>query len=254
MLNTQRKPSRFAVSTIVGVATMAAASTISLASTTVFTITASNGADSASFNVTLDMGTVFGDFFMFNLTTPVSLDFGGTTLGTITAATIQMGGDPFNPGSSDRFIGFSFAVEAGASDTTFNLESTLLTVPTITGALGFATAGITVTDSNFNGASITPLSGSKFYEATYNGGSSFANLIGGPLSATAGLGDNAAEDSASGFTAVGADVDSISIAYRFLLSAGDQASGTSEFIVTPAPAGLAAMGMLGLFASRRRRH
>jgi hypothetical protein len=57
----------------------------------------------------------------------------------------------------------------------------------------------------------------------------------------------------AGPTNLNATVYMMETEYKFRLSAGDQASGTSIFVITPEPTSLALLGLGVLFGIRRRR-
>lgn len=218
----------------------------------VFTLHASVDGQSGSFEVMSDDGT-FDQFGNFYWTLDHDVDIisdGGNVIATLTNASVTVLADPV--------INLNFAVQAASSDTTFTITSGLLTFPEIDGAVGAASAGVTVTDINGNGATLSP-DGSSMYHSHYNGdwpaGTLFADLLGSSVSAGAFQTGSDDEDfpGGGGFTNVGDDIVSMSAAWTFTLSALDLASGSSTFVIVPAPAGLAVLGVAGLAAARRRR-
>lgn len=218
----------------------------------VFTLHATVNGQTGSFQVMSDDG-VFDQHGNFHWALEDDVEIfsdGGQVIATLTNASVTVLADPV--------INLNFAVQAASSDTTFTITSGLLSFPEIDGAIGAASAGVTVTDVDGNGATLSP-DGSSMYHAHYNGdwpaGTVFADLLGG--SVTAGAFQTGADDEefpgGGGFTNVGDDIVSMSSAWTFTLSAMDLASGSSTFVIVPAPASLAALGIAGLAAARRRR-
>ena len=159
---------------------------------------------------------------------------------------------------TDPAVSVAFAVSAGAADTTFSITTASLAFAPISTPLAFASAGVTVTDQNSNGATLAGLhDGDTIYEARYNAGPAvaFANL----MTTVTAVADSTNSDSdrspATGRTAIGVAVNKIEAEFYFELTAGDSASGTSKFDVIPEPAtaGLAVLAFGGLVMLRRRR-
>ncbi|HPD30313.1 MAG TPA: PEP-CTERM sorting domain-containing protein [Phycisphaerae bacterium] len=156
---------------------------------------------------------------------------------------------------TDPAVTLSFAVVAGGAPTTFTISTATVPFPAIVNPLAYATAAITVTDNDSNGASATGLyPGAKAYQARYNSPAvPWANLV----STVTALPDSSAvgteRQPASGRQTILATVDRIEAEFKFTLSANDQASGTSRFdIIIPEPAALGVFGLGVLFLLRRR--
>jgi hypothetical protein len=178
-------------------------------------------------------------------------DFLATTgglIGSLNQAVVTLEGDPS--------VGLSFAVSAGNAATTFTITTASVSFPGMTGAQGFASAGVTLTDGNplpGNGASLSLTKNhTGLYQATYNGGTTFAELL-GPLSIATKGSVSASTD--SGLQAIGGTVTDIQASYSFMLSANDRASGTSQFEVVPEPSvfALILVGVTCLILGRHRR-
>jgi hypothetical protein len=156
----------------------------------------------------------------------------------------------------DPAVSLNFAVTAGAADTTFTIMSPVVGFPGIANPQAFATATATLTDQNGGGATMTGLfSADRVYEASYNGGSVFADLV---LPLVAAPDDSTIGNDrfpAAGRVPIAATVSSIQSEYGFTLSALDSASGTSRFDIVPEPSSfvLAALGFAALVWHKRRR-
>lgn len=189
------------------------------------------------------------DPFDWYLDSPVeiySTEEPGTLLATIDGLNLGLDGDPQ--------VMLNFAVTAGAANTNFAITSALVGFSPLVNPPSFATAGITVTDNNSNGGSATgAFPGVKSYEARYNGGSVFANLV--STVAAPSDGTNTGSQNLGTIPIPGA-VSSIQSEFRFLLTARDSASGTSRFnVIVPEPSTilLGTLGIVGLLVARRRR-
>ncbi|MBK7404985.1 MAG: hypothetical protein IPJ41_10210 [Phycisphaerales bacterium] len=218
----------------------------------VFTIKATVGGQQGSFVVTTDDGTFDGDgnfYWALNGSVNIESD-NGDVLATLSHASVTILHDPV--------INMNFNVQATNQNTIFQVGSGLLSFPTIGNPQGIASAAVTVTDVNGNGASLSP-DGSSLYTSRYNGdfpaGTLFANLLGSSLSSGAFQSAHASDEFPGGgnYANIGTPISSMSAAWTFSLSALDLASGTSTFAVVPAPASAALLGLAGLAARRRRR-
>jgi MYXO-CTERM domain-containing protein len=195
-----------------------------------------------------------GGVFVWERATPMNfVNAQGEVIASMNAGRVRVINDPV--------VQLNFSVSAGTLDTSFVISSPLLSFPTINQAEGRATAGVTVTDTDGNGAT---LSGgrSPLYTSRYNGlvpgGTLFTNLIAGPVTAAA---FDSATDSESfpgggAFAPIAGPVSDMSARFAFTLSANDEASGTSSYEIreVPAPGAVALLGLGGLIAARRRRH
>lgn len=176
-------------------------------------------------------------------------------LGTLTQGSITMN-------DTGGLVASSFAVTAGNSNTNFQIASALVSFSGLGNPQARASAGITVTDNTGNGASVVGnLAGGSVYGAHYNGmapgGTTFASLIAGGVIEPSAFGSESSNQSfpaaPGAFSTIIGAVGSMSTMWDFTVTAGDQASGTSVFVLIPAPSGLAALGVAGLVMGRRRR-
>jgi len=157
---------------------------------------------------------------------------------------------------ADPVIGLNFIVVAGAADTDFTIKSPLLSSIGLVDPEGTASAGLTLTDSDGDGAMV---SGDSIYQADFNGevpnGTNFATLLdafGAGSFDTATASDDF-PGGAGNFAGIPGLVDDMSSQWSFSLTANDQLGGTSVYVVIPSPAGAALLGLAGFGAMRRRR-
>ncbi len=257
-MNTFETPVSRLKAVAVFVATLSAAAPV-LAGTgdPIVSFWAGNSEGAGAFTVDLsDAQFNNGEIVVWNLIGgPVDITDGISTIATITSAQLTL--QAFSESLGQSLIALSFNVEAGAADTEFIISSSLIDSLNIPGALGRVTGTYSVTDGNNNGATLTGLqNGGGLYSAFYNGSNTFNELFtDGAYNVGASASDGDAQDIPNvGFSPVGATVNDMSSQWHFMLTAGDLAGGTSNYIIRiPAPAGLALMGVSGLIATRRRR-
>jgi hypothetical protein len=153
-------------------------------------------------------------------------DSQGRTLATIDSLSVGYVSDPT--------VNLSFAVAAGPVGTTFIITSALLSFPALTNQAAYAEASVELVDTNQDGVSITgQLSGHSF-EALYNGGAVFTQLIpsAGPFSGASLL---EGRWPAAGTAPISGSINSMQARWSFTLTALDRASGQATFVVGPAP-------------------
>lgn len=179
----------------------------------------------------------------------------GVVLATLSSGSVAAVEDPI--------VAVNFSVQSGAVQTSFAVTSTLLGFATLNSAQGLATGTLVADDRNGDGVTLAPLGvfpSNSMYVAKYNNsGLPFQDLDGTTFAAlfTSGaytnpVGLNLADNS-GGFAPIPGTVSNIQGGFSFSLTAGDIASGTSTFFVTPAPSAAALLGLAGLAAIRRRR-
>ena len=166
---------------------------------------------------------------------------------TLNQATLVIVGDPQ--------IALGFAVTAGAADTTVTITSAVLSFDPLVNPDGAASAGVTLTESGGDPtANLVGLAGDvgSAYASYYNvaPGTVFAEFVPSLTTSTtiSGGGDT------GGWVLIADTVANMQAQYSFTLSAEDQASGTSNFLIIPEPAGLTLLALGAIGALARRRH
>ena len=165
-------------------------------------------------------------------------------IATLNQANLMVIGDPQ--------IAMGFAITAGAADTTVTITSATLNFSALSNPTAAASAGLTLTQTGGSpDAFLTGLGGDtgSAFAAYYNvpPGTVFGEYVSGLTTTTTISGSG----SSGGFVMIPGSVSSMQTVYSFVLSAGDQASGTSNFLLVPEPATLVLLACGLLFARRR---
>ncbi|MEM1072048.1 MAG: hypothetical protein AAGB48_11090 [Planctomycetota bacterium] len=213
----------------------------------VFTITATNADGSAYFSHMIEANQASGNIdFDWNLNglTELRDENNGMLVAELQQASVNIIADPE--------VAVGFTAFAPTQQTTFNVQSTILSFTQISAAnaVGQASASITLNDFSGDGqVTFTPGAGGA-YEAQLNNRSVIFDTLfdAGPI-----VGTNVFNDDTGGLAPLGIAVTSISAEWNFTVSSGDLVSGSSLFRVIPAPGSAALLGLGGLVASRRRR-
>ena len=226
----------------------ASACPISDVAATTVTLRVDTGLDSGEMSWVLKPDADNPDRFSWELTAPVTISGASGPLAVISSFDIQTDNDPE--------VKYNFNITA-LSDGTISFLSPTVSFAPITNPTAFATAAITLTDGNSDGATLTGgFAGGAAYQARYNSSTVWASLLTTPITAAADSSSVAADRSpGTGYATIADTVSSIEEEFSFWLDAGDQASGTSRFVVTPEPATLAllALGVAGMVLRRRGR-
>lgn len=249
MSNTMKRFSPLAA----GLIGMLAATASADVSNVVFSVTATNSQGTATWQGTVVDG-YFDDVagtYDWAMSGPLDLvdPTNGNVIATLTEGSTHLVMDPQ--------INLTFAVQAGNTDTSFTISSALLSFSTINSAVGKSSAAMSVTDLSGDGATLTGDSANGLaYLTQYNGfvpgGTTFSEDI-NTISAGAFLSGNASSNVPPiGTSPIGGSVSNMSAQIKFVLSANDIASGTTNFEITPEPATLALLGA-GFGLIRRRR-
>ncbi len=199
---------------------------------------------------------------------PVSRTWGDPTLsnpgqymvlgngGILEALTITVDGDPAVS------LEFHYTASAAVGGDNVNFLSNIVSFAPLAPVQASATAAITVTDRDGNGATATGLFGGKMYRAMYAdlpvaGWMQFADLVSGPVIAPLWASHTGEETTNPVWQTLNGPVADIQSEFRFHLTANDSASGTSNFEVRPVPepSSVVAMltGCIGIFGFIRRR-
>jgi hypothetical protein len=218
------------------------------------TVTATNGAGVSSFSIPLVDTTTDPSGTFYTLPAPMVLSNGATVSALFSLVRPQNGAVP-------SLISLNVTVVAGATDTTFQVNSALFDlVPNIFNAAR-ATAGISLTDNGgaagvqFNGAG----PGGSGFLGTFNGqapgGTPAAMLFVGAYGTLDPGGSFGANQATVGFPAYIpiAVANDMSSQWHFVVSATDQAAVTSGYFIIPSPGALSLLGLAGLVAIRRSR-
>jgi MYXO-CTERM domain-containing protein len=249
---------------IAAIAALAAGTASSQVSDPLITINASSslGAGSVSFT-SGDVGAIAQPnggivFLLFAVPLDIIDQNNNNIIGTITQLSVVNNADSTDtPNVQDALTSIGFAAFAGAEDTTFNLTASFINTGSVLDAALRATAGMTVTDNNANGATLTGGgAGGSFFNAAYNGGTTFADLVAGPFNAAPAGSNSGAQDfpaAPGAFDSIANPLTDIQAQFNFTLSANDSASGTSGFFSIPTPASATLIALGGLAGLRRRR-
>jgi MYXO-CTERM domain-containing protein len=201
--------------------------------------------------------------YLFFLPAPVAIMSGPNVIATVNQMTsvVRPAG-----GGLPNLVSFGFAVQSGASDTTFTMDTTTLIFDggPLFGSQGRASAGIGVSDQNGDGVlfhELNPAHGAyltSFDELNPGNpppGIPFAALLHGAVANPNGNGSANANDANPGggnYTPLPA-VFNMHAQWEFVLSAQDTAGGTSNWEVIPSPGAMSLLGLGGLVAIRRSR-
>lgn len=234
-------------------------------------VTATQGSLTGSFIVPLSDPGIFAfsdpdiDFWDWAISTPTAITSGSTTLGVISANTGIQANRSSQPDGSVRWgINGAFNVTAGAAPTTFEIMFATLSFDPLNNAFVQASAGLVGTDQQqgtgpnpFDGISVTGAhtTGSSF-QAILNGSTVFRDYLAGSYgnpNRGGSFNDDANMSPPGSFEQVPGVLTSISAKYRFTVSAFDNAAGTFDVTVLPAPGAAGLLGFGALVAMRRRR-
>jgi hypothetical protein len=218
-------------------------------------VTATSGGQTATFDQVFPVSSFTGEY-LWSLPSPVTLGDGTTSLGTIDKLEVTLNADP------QVDLEFAITNTSLTNPISYDIATATILFDPIANAEAAALASVTLTQGagSPDGASIAGLLDGKLYQARYstdginNTKTVFSSLVSG-FSFASGLSMDGSEGApASGMTPLSSTVYMMESEFKFILSAGDQASGTSAFLITPEPASLAIMGLASLLLVRGRRH
>lgn len=215
-------------------------------STTYFRIDAQNASGSAFWQVSSADASISYDSGTNSWTWSTGL----RTLSngaSLNDATLTIVGDP----ADFRRIGLTFSANAGISDTTFTIRTAVLTFDSpLPNADTLASPSLTLTrQGDPHTASVVGSGGDGGTSAyaAYRDGILAYELLPGLTTQTSDT-----QSANTGWNAVGGAISSINVLYAFEVTAGDQVSGSSNYVVTPEPASAVLLALFGLALTRRR--
>ena len=239
---------------VLGFSASAQASWIPEPGSILVTVTATSGGETSTYDVSIPLGLTVDGHYVWSLPAAEELRGTGEPFATIQGITLGVDSDPG--------VSLGFVVSAGNADTEFAITAATVTFTPLYNIMAFASAGVTVTDADTDGATLTGLfDGGYAYEARYNSPAvTWAKLLGNPV--VAGTDDTLTVNGRRPATfreSISGTLSSIQSQWHFKVTAHDDASGTSRFDVSgtevpePATLTLMAAGGLGALLFRRRR-
>ena len=212
-------------------------------------IDVSAGDDTGSWSLE---GPATGDPFTYDLTEPLNIYSSQNSevlLATVESLNLRLDGDPQ--------VILNFAVTAGEANTVFSISSALVAFGSLTIPIRLRLPASPSPTTTAMAASVTgTFAGAKAYQASYNAGNLFANLVSPVVAPADNSGIGSERFPAVGTVQIPGSVTSIKGSFDFILTANDSASGTSRFNVVPEPSSviLALMAATGLYCAARRRN
>jgi hypothetical protein len=227
-------------------------------SQTILSIQASNASGSASLAINYADGVwdPVNQRYGWQLPSAVPLIAGGNTIATVNSASLTIN---FLPSPS---INLAFGVNAGLSDTTFLLDSAVVSFNTIpaASAAGAFLAGCTVGDSGAgNGMWLYEpgLAGFGAFQAYTDTNPAPADLFSNLLALVGSYGGGTATASesqpSSGYNPICADIHDMMVRTNFVLTNRDSAQGNATFALVPEPAAALLMLVGAIVGNRLRR-
>jgi hypothetical protein len=237
-------------------AVSSASADLSGISDVIFRIEATNATGTGFIEVTKDQLVYHPTTDSYHWNLPVSLVIQDDLFQTI--ATLQNANLAILKNATKKIAG-AFAVQAGDSETTFEIQLPQLSFGTLPEPLTMGRMGLAcnVTDVGGGGVAMHALSaGAGMLRGDYNGlvpgGTMFAQVL-YQVTATSGSGSGYQNYPAAGYADIASAVSDMSSRLDFTLTAGDLGGGTHYYEIVPEPAGLGLLLIgVGALAVRRR--
>ncbi len=214
-------------------------------------IDAESGGEVASYTWVVPKALDANGHMDWSMLSPMTLSGPKGTIATVDQLTLGFDGDPG--------VSLQFSVAAGVSTTNFTITSAVVNFAAINNPAAYASAGITLTDVDSDGATLTgQLAGGKSYEAIYNGGTAWADLVNGIVASPDTTVVSSERQPGAGRQLILAALTSIQSQFKFSVTPNDMASGTSRFdvqeaIPEPGTLFLLGTGIIGGLGYWRRR-
>ncbi len=238
------------------VAVSSASADLSGISDVIFRIEATNATGTGFIEVTKDQLVYHPTTDSYHWNLPASLVIFDDLFNPI--ATLQNANLAILKNATKKIAG-AFAVQAGDSETTFDIQLPQLSFGTLIEPLTMGRMGLAcnVTDLGADGVAMRALStGAGMLRGDYNGlvpgGTMFAQVL-YQVAATSGSGSGYQNFPAAGYADIASAVSDMSSRLDFTLTAGDLGGGTHYYEIVPEPAslGLLLIGIAALAVRRR---
>ncbi|MEL6497317.1 MAG: hypothetical protein AAF937_11450 [Planctomycetota bacterium] len=193
----------------------------------------------------------FGPLFPQDIT-----DGGGNVIATINAVNVVAVDDDTSTSNGDGLAVVNFVMSAGDLDTTVEVLSTFVTLPSAFGPTPTVLANAAYTASDDNGDGVTVSGGPTLTDFFVNGDASTGTLFDSLATGfTGGSFASPSTSESSGAVILGQAVDSFQFTSNFSISATDEVSGNFSISVNsiPAPASAVVLAFGGFAAAGRRR-
>jgi hypothetical protein len=242
------------VTACVLVSSSAALGTAMFTTANIIEVSATTSDGTATFSEVFPVSSFDGQLG-WTLDAPLSLSAQGQEIATIDDLSLTYDADP------QVDLRFALRNTSMTDDCFFSITAATIQFTPVQDAQAAASASVTLSQGagSPSGGALTGLFDGFLYEARYSTSDTvneqivFAQLV-PSISFSSGLGLSSTQQlPASGMSSLGTTVHMMESEFQFTLSPGDQASGTSAFLVTPEPASGLLVLLAGVLGLRRRR-